>query len=90
MIDIGANLLDPVFDADRREVLRRAAAAGIDAIVLTGTSVASSRAAADFASRGIGDAGAAGESSYDPIPGLFATAGVHPHDATAVEAGWDH
>ena len=88
MIDIGANLLNPVFDADRREVLRRARAAGVDAIVLTGTSVASSRAGADFASRGGGDAGSAGESSHEPIPRLFATAGVHPHDATAVEAGW--
>ena len=82
MIDIGANLLDPAFDADRCQVLRRAAAAGVEAIVLTGTSVASSRAAADFASsREVG--------SEDPIPRLFATAGVHPHDAAAVEAGWD-
>ena len=91
MIDIGANLLNPVFDADRREVLRRAAAAGVDAIVLTGTGVASSCAVADFASRrGVGDAGPERESSNGPIPRLFATAGVHPHDAAAVEAGWDH
>ena len=87
MIDIGANLLNPVFDADRQEVLRRATAAGVDAIVLTGTSVALSRAAAGFASqRGVDS----GQSSLDPIPRLFATAGVHPHDATAVEVGWDH
>jgi len=91
LIDIGANLLDPAFDADRQEVLRRAAAAGVDAIVLTGTSVASSRAAAAFASqRGVGGRASGTESSHDPIPRLFATAGVHPHDATAVEAGWDH
>ncbi|MCY3621464.1 MAG: TatD family hydrolase [Gammaproteobacteria bacterium] len=91
MIDIGANLLDPVFDADRQEVLRRAGAAGIDAIVLTGTSIASSRAAVGFASRRrVGRRESAGESSHDPSPRLFATAGVHPHDAKAVEAGWDH
>ena len=90
MIDIGANLLNPVFDDDRLEVLRRARAAGVDAIVLTGTSIASSRAGADFASRrGVGDVASEGEPSDDPIPRLFATAGVHPHDATAVEAGWD-
>lgn len=91
MIDIGANLLDPAFDADREEVLRRAGAAGIDAIVVTGTSVASSRAAAGFASeRGVGSGESEGEPSQDAIPRLFATAGVHPHDATAVETGWDH
>ena len=88
MIDIGANLLNPVFDADRDEVLRRAAAAGVDAIILTGTSVASSRAAGAFASRRRG-VESAGGSTDDPPPRLFATAGVHPHDATAVEAGWD-
>ena len=88
MIDIGANLLNSAFDADRTEVLRRAGQAGVDAIVLTGTSVASSRAAADFASQsGAGGVGSAGE-GHDPR--LFATAGVHPHDAAAVEQGWDH
>lgn len=89
MIDIGANLLDSAFDADRQEALRRAGAAGVDAIVLTGTSVASSRAAADLArSPHVGGQEPARE-AYGPIPRLFATAGVHPHDAAAVEAGWD-
>lgn len=90
MIDIGANLLNSVFDTDRQEVLRRAGAAGVDAIVLTGTSVGSSRAAADYAAlQGVGSVESARESSHDRIPRLFATAGVHPHDAAAVEAGWD-
>ena len=88
MIDIGANLLNSAFDADRTEVLRRAGEAGVDAIVLTGTNVPSSRAAADFASQhGAGDIGSAGDSHG---PRLFATAGVHPHDAAAIERGWDH
>ena len=88
MIDIGANLLNSAFDADRREVLRRAGEADVDAIVLTGTSVATSRAATDFAShRGSAGIASAGDSH---VPRLFATAGVHPHDAAAVEPGWDH
>lgn len=91
MIDIGANLLNSAFDDDRQEVLRRAGAAGVDAIVLTGTSVESSRASADYAaSPGASSVESADVSSHDRIPRLFATAGVHPHDAAAVETGWDH
>ena len=86
MIDIGANLQDGVFDADRREVLRRARDAGVDGIVLTGTSVASSQAGADFARRWRDGDGASGQ---DRLPQLFATAGVHPHHADGVTAGWD-
>ena len=90
MIDIGANLLDKAFDADRQEVLRRAADADVDAIVLTGTSVASSRAAADFASEWrAGNVERSGETTPDRFPRLFATAGVHPHDAGGVAKGWD-
>jgi TatD DNase family protein len=67
LIDIGANLTHDSFDADRDEVLARAAAAGVSRILVTGTSVTSSiQAAALCAAR----------------PGaLFATAGVHPHHA---------
>ena len=72
MIDIGANLANAAFDADRTEVLRRAAAAGVASMIVTGTSVAGSRAALALAE------GA----------GLFATAGVHPHDAEGAAADW--
>ena len=72
MIDIGANLADAAFDADREEVLQRAAAAGVASIIVTGTSVAASRAALALAE----------------AAGLFATAGVHPHDAEAAAADW--
>ena len=89
MIDIGANLLNGAFDNDRAEVLRRAAAAGVDAIVLTGTSVASSRAAAEFAARPEDSTMSPGGSCGGAIPRLCATAGVHPHDASAVAPGWD-
>jgi TatD DNase family protein len=67
LIDIGANLAHPSFRHDLDEVLGRARSAGVSSIVLTGTSVEASRDAAQLA-RLHG-------------PGLYATAGVHPHDA---------
>lgn len=73
MIDIGANLTNPAFAEDREEVLDRAHAADVTAIVVTGTSVRGSRAAIALA---------------EPRAALFATAGVHPHDAGDVEPGW--
>lgn len=87
MIDIGANLLDTAFDADRHEVLQRAAAAGVEVVVVTGTSVASSRAAADFAGSHCAPADA--EPPGAAMPRLFSTAGVHPHDADSVTSHWD-
>ena len=73
MIDIGANLTNPAFADDREEVLDRAHAADVAAIVVTGTSVQGSRAAIALA---------------EPTTALFATAGVHPHDASDVQPGW--
>jgi TatD DNase family protein len=67
LIDIGANLTHDSFDADRDDVLMRAAMAGVARIILTGTSVTSSAQAAELC---------------EARPGvLFATAGVHPHHA---------
>lgn len=74
MIDIGANLSNPVFDADRDAVVRRGVAAGVTTMIVTGTSVAASHAAAELAD----------------APTLYATAGVHPHDADTAEASWPH
>lgn len=67
LIDIGANLTHDSFDADRGEVIDRAAAHGIGRLILTGSSETSSRAAAALAETRTGS--------------LFATAGVHPHHA---------
>ena len=67
MIDIGLNLSNPQFEADRDAVVQRARDAGVEALILTGTDLAESRAAADLAQRWPGYA--------------FSTAGVHPHDA---------
>ena len=66
-IDIGANLTHDSFDADREAVIARAHAAGVGQIVVTGASVAGSRAALELARAHPGR--------------LFATVGVHPHHA---------
>ncbi|GHA19984.1 3'-5' ssDNA/RNA exonuclease TatD [Oceanisphaera arctica] len=67
MIDIGVNLTNSQFDKDRDQVIIRAKAAGISALVLTGTNLEESRAVADYAAT---------------EPGFcYATAGIHPHDA---------
>ena len=67
LIDIGINLVHDSFDADRDEVVARARGAGLVHLVVTGSSLASSPAAAALAKT---------------LPGLLsATAGVHPHHA---------
>src|SRR5687767_10977100 len=67
LIDIGANLTHDSFDADRDEVLARAADAGVARIIVTGTSVTTSVQAAALC-------------EARPKT-LYATAGVHPHHA---------
>jgi TatD DNase family protein len=68
LVDIGANLAHDSFDDDRDTVIRRAVDAGIDRMVLTGSSDDSNRAALDIARA---------------YPGrLWSTAGVHPHHAS--------
>ena len=73
MIDIGANLTHHAFDADRDAVLARARSAGLRGILVTGTSVAESRAALRLATA---------------HADLWSTAGVHPHEAKSVAEGW--
>lgn len=73
MIDIGANLTNRQFRSDRDDVIARARSAGLKGIVVTGTSVPESRAAAQLAA------------SHQ---GLWSTAGVHPHEAKSVSPGW--
>src|SRR5204863_519047 len=68
LVDIGINLSHRQFGSDREALIARAQAAGVRRMLVTGTSVASTRAAIELA-RG--------------MPGvLFATAGIHPHDAS--------
>jgi TatD DNase family protein len=72
LIDIGINLAHESYDGDRAAVLERARAAGVAQMIVTGSTLASTRAAIALARehRGV----------------LFATAGVHPHHARELDA----
>jgi len=72
LIDIGVNLTHRQFAKDRSQVIERARAAGVVAQVVTGTSLATSRAAALLARDHVGE--------------LWATAGIHPHNASEFDA----
>ena len=68
LVDIGANLTHDSFDADRDEVIARAAGCGVQRLIVTGSTVEGSEQAAALA---------------EARPGtLFSTAGVHPHHAS--------
>ncbi len=72
LIDIGANLAHDSFDADREAVLGRARAAGVAAMIVTGSTLDDSDKAIALCRR---------------YPGAMrATAGVHPHHATTLRA----
>ncbi len=68
LIDIGANLAHDSFDADFEPMLHRAWQAGLQAIVITGSSLDSNAKALALARQHPGR--------------LYATAGVHPHHAS--------
>jgi TatD DNase family protein len=70
LFDTHAHLHFPEFAADLDEVLERARVAGVAAIVTVGTDRDTNRAAAALADR---------------YPQVYATVGIHPHDAA--EAG---
>jgi len=73
LVDIGANLTHSAFADDLAEVLARAEAAGVAAIVVTGTTLEASAQAAALA---------------DAHPSMLrATAGIHPHHASECGAG---
>lgn len=67
IIDIGVNLMHRSFQQDRDQIVERAAANRVSPLIITGTSVRNSVEAARYAAR---------------FPKkLYATAGIHPHDA---------
>jgi TatD DNase family protein len=66
LVDIGVNLTHASFRDDREVVIARAQEAGVRTMIVTGTSVPASQRALELV-RG--------------RSGLWATAGVHPHDA---------
>ena len=72
LVDIGLNLAHDSFDHDRDEVVAKARAAGVRHMVITGSTIESTRAAIELARSD---------------PGLFrCTAGVHPHHARDLRA----
>ncbi len=76
LIDTHCHLADPAYDADRDAVLARAAAAGVERVVVIGETP-------ETAERALGLAAA--------HPQLAATAGLHPHEARRWDdamAGW--
>ena len=70
MIDSHAHLDDPRFNEDRDEVIKRAQDAGLESIITIGCDFKTSRAAVELADR------------YDLI---YATVGVHPHEAKSAD-----
>ncbi|EGZ21431.1 hypothetical protein PHYSODRAFT_350745 [Phytophthora sojae] len=86
MIDIGANLTDPVFtgvyrgkqkhESDLTAALARAKAFGVDKIIVTGGNLEESKAALQLAKSNEGDG----------LPQLFSTVGVHPTRCSEFEA----
>ncbi|MHA6533687.1 TatD family hydrolase [Paenibacillus sp. BAC0078] len=67
IVDIGVNLMHRSFHQDREQVVERAIANHVAPLIITGTSLRNSLEAARYAGRYEGK--------------LYATAGVHPHDA---------
>ena len=78
MIDSHCHLADPAFDADRAAVLARARAAGVAAIVCVADDVAASGRCLQLA--------ASHRAATEAAPRLAATAGLHPHHASAFDA----
>ncbi|HMI55022.1 MAG TPA: TatD family hydrolase [Gemmatimonadaceae bacterium] len=74
-IDSHAHLADAAFSSDRDEVIARARTAGAVAIICIGESLVAARVAAQCAAENPGF--------------VFATAGIHPHDAGAFAASRD-
>jgi len=71
LVDTHAHLDSEQYDGDREAVIARAKAAGVGAIVTVGVDLASSRAAVALAQQ---------------HAGVYATVGIHPHDAAGVKA----
>jgi len=75
LVDSHGHVDGEKFDGDRAEVLARARAAGVERFVTIGTGedLPKIRRAVDLAER---------------EPDVFATVGVHPHDAARIEPAW--
>lgn len=74
LVDVGVNLAHRSFSGDLDAVLARAARAGVEAMILTGTSVRASRRAREIVL------------DRRDLP-LYSTAGIHPHEARTFSRG---
>lgn len=72
LIDIGVNLTHPSLAHDREGLLQRAYAAGVQQMLLTGTSLEESQQALELC-----------QQLDEDGQHLFSTAGIHPHDASS-------
>lgn len=66
LIDIGLNLMHKSYDKDRIDVINEAKKVNVTKVIITGSSIQSSIQATEYALK---------------YPNLYATCGVHPHDA---------
>jgi len=76
-VDICVNLDNKQFAEDADRVIQRASEAGVSILVLTGTDLSSSQNNVTRCQQQTPDG-----------PGLFCTAGIHPHDAAGVDNDW--
>ncbi len=74
LIDVGVNLTNKRFDKDRTDIIVRAKEQGVSRLLITGTSIEASQQALQLC-----------QDYQQQFPNsLYATAGVHPHDADGV------
>ena len=73
LIDTHAHLDDARFDSDRDAMIARAREAGVEHFVTIGCDLTTSRAAVELADR---------------YPFVYATVGVHPHEAKQIGDSW--
>ena len=72
VVDIGINITNKAFRKNWKDVIHRAINAGVYQIILTGTSIESSRESLRLANEW---------QETEGTPNLCATVGIHPHDA---------
>lgn len=78
LIDSHCHVSDRQFDADRREVLQRASDAGVETVL----AISSRREDAEAIQSMLRES-----TSWEGVPTLWGTAGIHPHDAEAAREG---
>jgi len=72
VVDIGINLTNKAFKSHWREVVQRAIDSGVTRMLLTGTCIKTSKESLQIAQDWLDET---------KTPNLYATVGIHPHDA---------